>query len=106
MEKSLKLALEKQPFEVNEFCVVPQVTPKKGLPFHEWWIEFKKPPIDGGDSKRISNKDCLCSVFGILFIFLWILVDQLYAQQRHVKQSSTVQETTDRWRKTQTEVLI
>jgi hypothetical protein len=26
--------------------VAPQVTPKEGLPLHEWYVEFAKPPQD------------------------------------------------------------
>jgi hypothetical protein len=31
---------------VNEFTVAPQVTPKEGLPYHEWFIEFENEPED------------------------------------------------------------
>lgn len=31
---------------VNEFTVAPQVTPKEGLPYHEWFIEFENEPKD------------------------------------------------------------
>lgn len=32
---------------INEFTVAPQITPKDdGLPYHEWLIEFEKPPSD------------------------------------------------------------
>ena len=44
VENALRLAIEKHPAEVNEFHVAPQVSPKRGLPFHEWFIEFKKEP--------------------------------------------------------------
>lgn len=30
--------------EVNEFTVAPQVNPSKGLPLHEWYIEFNSKP--------------------------------------------------------------
>ena len=47
VEKSLKTALGNFPeVEVTEFTVAPQVTPSEGLPLHEWYIEFKKPPLD------------------------------------------------------------
>ena len=42
VENALRLAIEKHPAEVNEFHVAPQISPKKGPPFHEWFIEFKK----------------------------------------------------------------
>ncbi len=29
---------------VSEFTVAPQVTPVDGLPYHEWFVEFSKPP--------------------------------------------------------------
>ena len=30
--------------QVNEFTVAPQITPSKGLPYHEWFVEFEKVP--------------------------------------------------------------
>ncbi|MDO5656373.1 MAG: GH3 auxin-responsive promoter family protein [Flavobacteriaceae bacterium] len=44
VEKSLSKTLEKFPAQVSEFHVAPQVNPEKGLPYHEWLIEFKKSP--------------------------------------------------------------
>ena len=32
--------------EVTEFTVAPQVNPSGGLPYHEWLIEFGRPPAD------------------------------------------------------------
>ena len=32
--------------ELVEFTVAPEVSPDQGLPFHEWFIEFSKPPTD------------------------------------------------------------
>lgn len=47
VEKALKYAMERQPeTEVIEFTVAPMVTPKEGLPYHEWLIEFAIPPND------------------------------------------------------------
>lgn len=31
---------------VSEFTVAPQITPKEGLPYHEWFIEFDQKPND------------------------------------------------------------
>ena len=44
VENALQMSLEKHPTEVNEFHVAPQVNPEQGLPYHEWFIEFKKEP--------------------------------------------------------------
>jgi hypothetical protein len=44
VETALQKTLQKHPAEVMEFHVAPQVQPKKGLPYHEWFIEFKKEP--------------------------------------------------------------
>ena len=44
VEKSLNEALQLMPAQVNEFHVAPQVNPKRGLPYHEWLIEFKELP--------------------------------------------------------------
>lgn len=44
VENALQKTIEKHLAEVNEFHVAPQVNPKNGLPYHEWFIEFKKDP--------------------------------------------------------------
>ncbi len=40
VEHALKNAMESTNIRVNEFTVAPQITPKNGLPYHEWFIEF------------------------------------------------------------------
>jgi hypothetical protein len=43
----MQLTREKFPeIEIVEFTVAPQVTPRDGLPYHEWFIEFSSPPQD------------------------------------------------------------
>ena len=32
--------------EVREFHLAPQIEPKDGLPYHEWFIEFDRPPAN------------------------------------------------------------
>ena len=44
VEEALKEAMEGTLVRVNEFTVAPQITPKTGLPFHEWFIEFENKP--------------------------------------------------------------
>ncbi|MDG2063040.1 MAG: GH3 auxin-responsive promoter family protein [Flavobacteriaceae bacterium] len=46
VEKSINQAIEAEEKEVliREFTVAPQVKPKSGLPYHEWFIEFVKAP--------------------------------------------------------------
>ncbi len=44
VEEAIKAALEKLPAQVTEFHLAPQVNPVEGLPYHEWFIEFKKEP--------------------------------------------------------------
>ena len=46
VEKALMKAAQEQHAEVVEFTVAPQVSPDKGLPYHEWFIEFHKQPDD------------------------------------------------------------
>ncbi len=46
VEKALKEVLIGTAVNVSEFTVAPQVTPKKGLPYHEWFIEFEDEPED------------------------------------------------------------
>jgi hypothetical protein len=46
VEQALQLAVEKQKgkAQIREFTVAPQINPIKGLPFHEWYIEFDIVP--------------------------------------------------------------
>ena len=47
VEKALNYAMSRHSeTEVVEFTVAPMVTPTDGLPYHEWLIEFSKPPHD------------------------------------------------------------
>lgn len=58
VEKAMLFALEKHPeVKITEFTVAPQVNPKKGLPFHEWFIEFEQAPKDlKGFEKSLEEK--------------------------------------------------
>lgn len=59
VEKAMKAAREKFPeVDLVEFTVAPQVTPKDGLPHHEWFIEFANPPADL-ESFSIELDNCL-----------------------------------------------
>ncbi len=47
VERALAHAMQQQPeTEVVEFTVAPMVSPAEGLPYHEWLIEFGRPPHD------------------------------------------------------------
>lgn len=46
VEHALQKAVENTAVRVTEFTVAPQITPKTGLPYHEWFIEFEKEPED------------------------------------------------------------
>lgn len=47
VEKAMKLTMAEYPaVELTEFTVAPNVSPEEGLPRHEWYIEFAKPPVD------------------------------------------------------------
>ena len=47
VEKTMKQTMEKfKEVALVEFTVAPQVNPDKGLPLHEWYIEFTNPPND------------------------------------------------------------
>lgn len=49
VEEALKEAMEATNVRVNEFTVAPQITPKEGLPYHEWFIEFENEPENMDD---------------------------------------------------------
>lgn len=44
VENAMKEASAALQVNVNEFSVAPQTNPEKGLPYHEWFIEFGKEP--------------------------------------------------------------
>lgn len=44
VEKALNDAIKDTHTTVSEFTVAPQVNPKEGLPYHEWFIEFENDP--------------------------------------------------------------
>lgn len=44
VEKALNDAIAGTKINISEFSVAPQVNPKEGLPYHEWFIEFENEP--------------------------------------------------------------
>lgn len=46
VEQALQEATRDTSISVTEFTVAPQINPKSGLPFHEWFIEFENEPDD------------------------------------------------------------
>ncbi|MEP3837394.1 MAG: GH3 auxin-responsive promoter family protein [Algibacter sp.] len=46
VEQAMQEATAETNIRVSEFTVAPQINPKEGLPFHEWFIEFENEPED------------------------------------------------------------
>ena len=46
VEKSISELCEIKEINIREFTVAPMINPKKGLPYHEWWIEFENNNVD------------------------------------------------------------
>ena len=46
VEYALLSAIKSTNISVSEFTVAPQTTPKSGLPYHEWFIEFETSPLN------------------------------------------------------------
>ncbi|OEK06078.1 hypothetical protein A8C32_18785 [Flavivirga aquatica] len=46
VEQAIQEALLNSTASVSEFTVAPQINPKEGLPYHEWFIEFENEPED------------------------------------------------------------
>ena len=58
VEKALKNTLVNEKISLKEFTVAPKVNPKKGLPFHQWWIEFDQQ-VPLAKIKKIEKElDC------------------------------------------------
>jgi hypothetical protein len=56
VEKAMKLTLSKFPeASIVEFTVAPQVTPKSGLPLHQWFVEFSSEPGSLSDFEKELN---------------------------------------------------
>lgn len=65
VESALKFAINKHPeVVVNEFTVAPQVNPDKGLPYHQWFIEFASAPHNMAQfAKCIDEQMCLQNIY-------------------------------------------
>lgn len=46
VEQAMQEATLNSNIRVTEFTVAPQINPKEGLPYHEWFIEFENEPED------------------------------------------------------------
>jgi len=47
VEQAMTIVSKKFHLQINEFTVAPQVNPRDGsIPYHEWFVEFKKQPAD------------------------------------------------------------
>ncbi|WP_445958157.1 GH3 auxin-responsive promoter family protein [Yeosuana sp.] len=46
VELAMHEATQNTSVRVSEFTVAPQINPEKGLPYHEWFIEFENEPTD------------------------------------------------------------
>ena len=44
VETAIKKASKESFCVIREFTVAPQINPERGLPYHEWFIDFDKPP--------------------------------------------------------------
>ncbi len=49
VEAALREVAQHYGTEVTEFTVAPQVNPPAGLPYHEWFVEFSRPPADADE---------------------------------------------------------
>ena len=56
VEQSLSDVCKIKNLNVLEFTVAPQINPKKGLPFHEWWIEFDSLEIELKEIEEILDQ--------------------------------------------------
>ena len=44
VEQALQDAIKETNLRITEFTVAPMINPDKGLPYHEWFIEFEEQP--------------------------------------------------------------
>ena len=55
VEQAMEIAISKLGGVVSEFTVAPQVNPEKGLPFHEWFVEFETEPKDLNEFSKVID---------------------------------------------------
>lgn len=65
VEAAILAAAASQDVRFTEFTVAPQITPPEGgLPYHEWLIEFEKPPADlTAFTQRIDHFMCQQNIY-------------------------------------------
>ena len=56
VEQAMKEAIDTTNAKINEFTVAPETSPKSGLPYHEWLVEFETPPTDMEKFKTILEE--------------------------------------------------
>jgi hypothetical protein len=56
VERALNTAQGHFKTSINEFTVAPQIQPKEGLPYHEWFIEFETTPENLSDFARVMDE--------------------------------------------------
>ncbi len=57
VEKAMRLTTERFPeVEVIEYTVAPQVEPDEGLPRHEWYVAFARPPQNAAAFERTLDE--------------------------------------------------
>ncbi|MFS4483512.1 GH3 auxin-responsive promoter family protein [Hyunsoonleella sp. 2307UL5-6] len=49
VEQAMQDAIQNTDIRITEFTVAPQINPKEGLPYHEWFIEFENEPESTSD---------------------------------------------------------
>ena len=64
VEKALENTLKEHSALVTEFHVAPQVSPKEGLPYHEWLVEFEEKPKDlTAFTENLNHEMCLQNTY-------------------------------------------
>ena len=46
VEQAMQEATSESDIKIAEFTVAPQINPEKGLPYHEWFVEFDEDPTN------------------------------------------------------------
>ena len=57
VETAIKKVTESTKIQIREFTVAPQINPTSGLPYHEWFIDFKRIPSElDSFSSKLDNE--------------------------------------------------
>ena len=77
VEKAMKTATTNHGVTIREFTVAPNINPGKGLPRHEWYVEFETIPDDISSFSATLEKEMISQNIYYKDLILGNIIQQL-----------------------------